>query len=70
MRELVRRLGDEGTAVVWATQRIEEIRGFADGVTLLREGEAAVRGNGLAGDRGRGGRVGGGAAATLPAHSV
>jgi ABC-type multidrug transport system ATPase subunit len=31
MRELVRRLPDEGAAVVWATQRIEEIRGFAEG---------------------------------------
>jgi ABC-type multidrug transport system ATPase subunit len=44
MRELVRGLADEGTAVVWATQRIEEIRGFADGVTLLREGQAAFQG--------------------------
>jgi ABC-2 type transport system ATP-binding protein len=44
MRELVRRLADEGAAVVWATQRIEEIRGFADGVTLLREGQAAFQG--------------------------
>jgi ABC-2 type transport system ATP-binding protein len=44
MRELVRTLADEGAAVVWATQRIEEIRGFADGVTLLREGQAAFQG--------------------------
>jgi ABC-2 type transport system ATP-binding protein len=44
MRELVRRLADGGAAVVWATQRIEEIRGFADGVTLLRQGEAAFQG--------------------------
>jgi len=44
MRELVRGLADEGAAVVWATQRIEEIRGFADGVTLLREGSAAFQG--------------------------
>jgi ABC-2 type transport system ATP-binding protein len=44
MRELVRALADEGAAVVWATQRIEEIRGFADGVTLLREGQAAFQG--------------------------
>jgi ABC-type multidrug transport system ATPase subunit len=44
MRELVRGLADEGAAVVWATQRIEEIRGFADGVTLLREGKAAFQG--------------------------
>jgi ABC-type multidrug transport system ATPase subunit len=44
IRELVRGLADEGAAVVWATQRIEEIRGFADGVTLLREGQAAFQG--------------------------
>ena len=44
MRELVRGLADEGAAIVWATQRIEEIRSFADGVTLLREGQAAFQG--------------------------
>jgi ABC-2 type transport system ATP-binding protein len=44
IRELVRGLADEGAAVIWATQRIEEIRGFADGVTLLREGRAAFQG--------------------------
>jgi ABC-type multidrug transport system ATPase subunit len=44
MRDLVRGLADQGAAVVWATQRIEEIRGFADGVTLLREGQAAFQG--------------------------
>jgi ABC-2 type transport system ATP-binding protein len=44
IRELVRGLADEGAAVIWATQRIEEIRGFADGVTLLREGRTAFQG--------------------------
>jgi ABC-2 type transport system ATP-binding protein len=44
MRSLVRGLADGGAAVVWATQRIEEVRGFADGVTLLREGQAAFQG--------------------------
>jgi ABC-2 type transport system ATP-binding protein len=44
MRDLVRGLADEGAAVLWATQRIEEIRGFADGVTLLREGRAVFQG--------------------------
>jgi ABC-type multidrug transport system ATPase subunit len=44
MRELVRSLADEGAAVIWATQRIEEIRGFADSVTLLRQGQAAFQG--------------------------
>ncbi len=45
MRELVRGLADRGAAVVWATQRIEEIRGFADRVTLLRTGEVAFSGS-------------------------
>ena len=44
MRALVRGLADRGAAVVWATQRIEEIRGFADRVTLLRTGEVAFEG--------------------------
>jgi ABC-type multidrug transport system ATPase subunit len=44
MRELVRGLADGGAAVLWATQRIEEIRGFADRVTLLRTGEVAFEG--------------------------
>jgi ABC-2 type transport system ATP-binding protein len=44
MRELVRNLADQGAAVIWATQRIEEIRGFADSVTLLRQGQAAFQG--------------------------
>jgi ABC-type multidrug transport system ATPase subunit len=44
MRTLVRGLADQGTAVVWATQRIEEIRGFADRVTLLRTGEVVFEG--------------------------
>lgn len=39
VRDLVRDAADRGTAVVWATQRIEEIRGFADRVTLLHRGE-------------------------------
>ena len=44
MRDLVRHLADAGAAVVWATQRIEEIRGFCDRVTLLREGQVAFQG--------------------------
>ncbi len=44
IRALVRTLADDGAAVIWATQRIEEIRGFADAVTLLREGQAAFQG--------------------------
>ena len=31
VRQLVAELARDGAAVVWATQRIDEIRGFADG---------------------------------------
>lgn len=41
VRELLRELADEGAAVLWATQRVEEIRGIVDGVTVLDRG--AVR---------------------------
>jgi ABC-2 type transport system ATP-binding protein len=37
-KEGVRAAADEGAAVLWATQRIEELRGLADTVTLLHEG--------------------------------
>ena len=35
---------EEGAAVVWATQRIDEIRGFADRVTLLARGNVRFSG--------------------------
>jgi ABC-2 type transport system ATP-binding protein len=38
VRELVRAVADRGTGVLWATQRVEEIRGFADLVTLINRG--------------------------------
>ena len=44
VRELVSRLADQGSAVLWATQRIEEIRGFADRATLLVEGRVRFAG--------------------------
>jgi ABC-2 type transport system ATP-binding protein len=44
IRALVGELADEGHAVVWTTQRIEEIRGFAHRVTLLRSGRIAFNG--------------------------
>jgi ABC-2 type transport system ATP-binding protein len=44
VRELVAAAADRGAAVVWATQRLDEIRGFADRVTLLAEGQAAFAG--------------------------
>ena len=44
VRGLVREAARRGTAVLWATQRIEEIRGFADRVTLLHRGEVRFSG--------------------------
>lgn len=44
VRALVRTLADRGTAVLWTTQRLDEIRGFADGVTLLHSGAVRFQG--------------------------
>jgi ABC-2 type transport system ATP-binding protein len=44
VRELVAELASRGTAVLWTTQRLDEIRGFADRVTLLRTGELCFSG--------------------------
>jgi ABC-2 type transport system ATP-binding protein len=44
-RELVRELATEGTAVIWATQRLDEIRGFANSVTLLDRGQVRFAGS-------------------------
>jgi ABC-2 type transport system ATP-binding protein len=44
VRDLVAEVAGRGTAVLWATQRLDEIRGFADGVTLLAQGRAAFEG--------------------------
>ena len=44
IRELVREQARGGVAVVWTTQRVEEIRGFADHVTLLHEGTVRFQG--------------------------
>jgi ABC-2 type transport system ATP-binding protein len=44
VRELVGRAAANGAAVVWTTQRIEEIRGFAGDVTLLGEGSVRFQG--------------------------
>jgi ABC-2 type transport system ATP-binding protein len=38
VQHLVSEAASRGTAVVWATQRLEEIRGFADQVTVLDRG--------------------------------
>ena len=45
VRQLVAELARDGAAVVWATQRIDEIRGFADQVTLLGDGEVRFTGS-------------------------
>jgi ABC-type multidrug transport system ATPase subunit len=38
VRELVASAAERGSSVVWATQRLDEIRGFADAVTLVHRG--------------------------------
>ncbi len=38
VRELVRAVARRGAAVVWTTQRLDELRGFADAVTVLSRG--------------------------------
>jgi ABC-2 type transport system ATP-binding protein len=43
IRSLVAELAAGRTAVVWATQRLDEIRGFADRVTLLGRGRFLLR---------------------------
>ena len=44
IRDLVAAQAGQRRAVVWTTQRVEEIRGFADHVTLLTEGRVRFRG--------------------------
>jgi ABC-2 type transport system ATP-binding protein len=44
VRALVASLAAGGSAVLWATQRIDEIRGFASRVTLLAEGRVRFAG--------------------------
>src|SRR5829696_5063468 len=45
IRELTRERAAAGAAVIWATQRIEELTGFADHVTVLQEGEVRFGGS-------------------------
>lgn len=45
VRRLVRECTARGTAVVWATQRLDELPGFADQVTVLAEGRVAYQGS-------------------------
>jgi ABC-2 type transport system ATP-binding protein len=45
VRDVVRDIALGGTAVVWATQRLDEIRGFAGRVTLLDGGRVRFQGS-------------------------
>jgi ABC-type multidrug transport system ATPase subunit len=45
IRALVRRAADEGTAVLWTTQRVDEIAGFAHSTTLLVQGRVVFSGS-------------------------
>ena len=45
IRGLVAALARSGATVLWATQRIDEIRGFADNVTLLQRGRVRFSGS-------------------------
>lgn len=44
VQELIAAAAHRGAAVVWATQRLDEIRGFAGGVTLLDRGQVRFQG--------------------------
>jgi ABC-2 type transport system ATP-binding protein len=45
VRELVAALARRGSAVLWTTQRLDEIRGFADTVTLISAGRVRFAGS-------------------------
>ena len=45
VRRLVQGIAEEGAAVLWATQRLDEIRDFAHHATLLRAGEVCFAGS-------------------------
>jgi ABC-type multidrug transport system ATPase subunit len=45
VRELIAACAERGAAVLWATQRLDELRGFADEVTLMSGGSAVFRGS-------------------------
>jgi ABC-type multidrug transport system ATPase subunit len=44
IRELAAKAARRGAAVLWTTQRVDEIRGFVDRLTLLHEAEVRFRG--------------------------
>ena len=53
VRDLAAERAAAGTAVLWATQRIEELHGFADRVTVLDHGKVAFTGLRRGAHRGR-----------------
>jgi ABC-2 type transport system ATP-binding protein len=44
VQDLTRSIAADGTAVIWTTQRLDEIRGFADAVTVLDQGLTTYQG--------------------------
>jgi ABC-2 type transport system ATP-binding protein len=44
VQDLVSSAAADGAAVVWTTQRLDEIRGFADAVTVLDQGRTTFQG--------------------------
>ena len=45
VRQLISGLAEQGAAVLWATQRLDEIRSFADSVTLIDKGTVRFAGS-------------------------
>src|SRR5579884_2200094 len=45
IRDLIKDMAAAGTAVLWTTQRVEEIRAFADSVTVLTRGRVRFDGS-------------------------
>jgi len=45
IRALVRGIADDGAAVLWTTQRVDEVPSFADSVTLLLQGALVFAGS-------------------------
>lgn len=45
IRALVRGIADDGTAVLWTTQRVDEVAAFANSVTLLLHGALVFAGS-------------------------
>ena len=45
VKSLIRGLADDGAAVLWTTQRVDEVPGFADSTTLLLDGRVVFSGS-------------------------